>query len=300
MRSRFLLVLALLPALAGPAGAGIIFKKSPKPTPAERVPELLNVVKGDGDESKRVAAAEELRQYDPGQFTEIVPTLVGVLSNDKRPAVRAEAAQTLGKLRPVSPQAGQSLEQALSKDPSMRVRLQARRALLDYHWHGYRPTKQEETPQPIQPRKPAQPQTGEPPLAPSAPTLAPAVPSPSPTAPPPATVETTEPPILVPAPAAPAPSPASPALPTPVAPAVPVAPRVSPPAVPVSPPPAAPVPQPPAGSGAGPRPLPQGPPAPPAGGPSAPAADGKVAPAKSAPQRAAPADAKGPDLGSED
>jgi hypothetical protein len=129
----------LLPLVAGPSSAGIIFgKKKSKPTPVERVPELLAQVKTDGDESKRAAAAQELRQYDPTQFPAIVPVLVDVLLTDKKPGVRAEAAQSLGKLRPISQQAGMALEQALNSDASMRVRLQARSSLLQYHWSGYR------------------------------------------------------------------------------------------------------------------------------------------------------------------
>src|SRR4051794_100892 len=76
----FLVVLFTLSALADPARAGILFGKKPnKPNPAERVPELIVTVKTDGDEHKRAAAAEELRQYDPATFTEIVPVLIDVL-----------------------------------------------------------------------------------------------------------------------------------------------------------------------------------------------------------------------------
>jgi hypothetical protein len=156
LRALWLVPLVFLPALAGPSDAGIFFgKKNKKPTPAERVPELLAVVKTDGDESKRAAAAQELRQYDPGQFPMIVPVLVDVLLTDSKPAVRAEAAQSLGKIRPISPQAGQALEQALSNDASMRVRLQARSSLLQYHWSGYRSARKDDL----------VPQTKEPPLA---------------------------------------------------------------------------------------------------------------------------------------
>src|SRR5437764_1452691 len=57
MKCRLLLVLLLLPTLAGPVRAGIIFgKKGKKPTPAERVPELLTTVKSDGDENTRARA----------------------------------------------------------------------------------------------------------------------------------------------------------------------------------------------------------------------------------------------------
>lgn len=156
LRALWLIPLVLLPALASPSYAGIFFGKKPrKPTPAERVPELLAQAKTDGDESKRAAAAQELRQYDPAQFPMIVPVLVDVLLTDKKPAVRAEAAQSLGKIRPISQQAGMALEQALSNDSSMRVRLQARSSLLQYHWSGYHNTRKDDL----------VPQTKEPPLA---------------------------------------------------------------------------------------------------------------------------------------
>jgi hypothetical protein len=152
----WLLPVVLLPLLAGASSAGVIFgKKNKKPTPNDRVPELLAVIKSDGDESKRAAAAQELRMYDPGQFPMIVPVLVDVLLTDKKPGVRAEAAQSLGKMRPVSQQAGVALEQALNNDVSMRVRLQARSSLLQYHWSGYHNTRKDDL----------VPQTKEPPLA---------------------------------------------------------------------------------------------------------------------------------------
>jgi hypothetical protein len=156
LRALWLVPLIVLPALAGPSYAGIIFgKKNKKPTPAERVPELLAQVKSDGDESKRAAAAQELRQYDPGQFPMIVPVLVDVMLTDSKPIVRAEAAQSLGKIRPITQQAGLALEQALANDSSMRVRLQARSSLLQYHWSGYRSVRKDDL----------VPQTKEPPLA---------------------------------------------------------------------------------------------------------------------------------------
>jgi hypothetical protein len=206
MRSRLLLVLVLVPVLAAPLSAGIIFGKKGKPTPAERVPELLGIAKADGDENKRSAAVEELRQYDPAQFPDIIPTLIDVLQNDKKPGVRAEAAQTLGKLRPVSQQVGMALEQSLAKDPSMRVRLQARSALLSYHWAGYHGGKKEDTP----------PQSKEPPLAGPPTPLPPMSPTPVPppsgsrVAPP-----LTPPPVVSPPPTTPpAPSPPPPMIET--------------------------------------------------------------------------------------
>jgi hypothetical protein len=138
MTRRLLPVLVLWPLLSLSAQAGIfpLWHKDPHPTPAERVPQLLQILRTDGDEGKRAAAAEELHQFDPLAFPDIVPALLEVLKNDAKPSVRSEAAQTLGRLRPVSQQVGQALEQARDNDPSMRVRLQARRELVSYRWLG--------------------------------------------------------------------------------------------------------------------------------------------------------------------
>ncbi len=160
MRHRWLLILVLAPLVSRSAAAGIIFGKKPsKPNPSERVPELLALVKTDGDENKRVNAVLELRQFDLASYPDIVPVLIDVLLNDKKPAVRSEAAQTLGKLRPVDPKVGQALEQAVAKDASMRVRLQARSSLLQYHWSGYRSANPGKKDDPLI-------QSQEPPLAP--------------------------------------------------------------------------------------------------------------------------------------
>jgi hypothetical protein len=147
MRLLWFLLVPVLIGWAQPAQAGIFFgRNNKKPEPRERVPELVTVLKTDRDEDKRVHAAEELRQYDPVAFPIIIPALIDALQTDKRPSVRAEAAQSLGKLRPVSEQAGQALEKALAGDASMRVRLQARSSLLQYHWAGYRTRKAGQSP----------------------------------------------------------------------------------------------------------------------------------------------------------
>lgn len=137
MKGRMLLTLLLAAALAGPALAGLFNNnKKQKIVPSERVPELLSILKNDGDETKRLEAAEELRQYDPVAFPQIFPALMEALHADPKPSVRAEAAQSLGKLRPVSMIVRQALEHARDKDSSMRVRLQARSSLLSYYWAG--------------------------------------------------------------------------------------------------------------------------------------------------------------------
>ncbi len=171
MRRKFLLLLLLTTLLADTARAGIFFNRTPtppKPAPTERVPQLLKELKESGDENKRGAAVDELRQFDLQAFPQIVPAIIDALINDKKPYVRAEAAQTLGKLRPMMPEIATALETARDKDESMRVRLQARSALMSYQWSGYRgPQKITPTPAPTAAvvKTPAAPTTKEPPLA---------------------------------------------------------------------------------------------------------------------------------------
>ncbi|MFO0878276.1 MAG: HEAT repeat domain-containing protein [Gemmataceae bacterium] len=146
MPYRLLTLLLLLPGVIAPAQAGIFGRKKDKIDPKSRVPELIITLKSDGDADKRARAAEELRNFDASAHPEIIPALIDALLNDKKPTVRAEAAQSLGKIRPVSQTAGDALEQAHANDSSMRVRLQARSSLLSYHWAGYRTTKKGDTP----------------------------------------------------------------------------------------------------------------------------------------------------------
>jgi hypothetical protein len=194
---RFFLPLMLCLAASLPAQAGFKFGKQAKSNPAERVPQLLATVKTDTDEEKRVAAARELRDFDPTAYPDIVPILIDVLQNDTKPSVRAEAAQTLGKLRPVSQDVGMALENA-THEPSFRVRWQARSALMGYRFSGYHGTPKPEEATPAQ-------ATGK---APPAPPLPPARAKRSPAPPVPQTRtvlpsgETPPPPLAVPAPPA--------------------------------------------------------------------------------------------------
>src|SRR5262249_32778445 len=103
-------------------------------------------VKTDKSDSKRADAAEELRNYDSTAYPDIVPILVDVMLSDPKANVRSEAAHSLGKIRPISQNAGMALEQALAKDSSMRVRWQARSALLSYRIAGYHSPKKVEMP----------------------------------------------------------------------------------------------------------------------------------------------------------
>jgi hypothetical protein len=147
-RSRCLPAAIVLAGLLSPVQAHAfdfhLFGKKAKNDPAERVPALILQLRTDPDEAKRQAAAEELRQYDPKVFPEMMQALADALLKDASAGVRAEAATTIGKLRPVSQAAGYALEQAKANDASWRVRLAAQNSLLQYHLVGYRSGKHPE------------------------------------------------------------------------------------------------------------------------------------------------------------
>ena len=156
--------LFLLPAWSAPAHAQLFFKKA-RPAPSQRVPELILLLKTEGDERKRSQAAEELREYDTTTYTEIVPVLVDAATTDPRPAVRGEALASLAKIRPVSQAAGQALEKAAAGDENWRVRLQAKSALMKYHLAGYAAGKTETAAAAPGAKTPGRVTTQEPPLA---------------------------------------------------------------------------------------------------------------------------------------
>jgi hypothetical protein len=188
MKQRFLILLLSLSILPPGVQAGFLFgKKKPKVDPAQRVPELLDLVKNSPDESKRSDAVDELRKYDPAAFPEMIPVLLDVLQNDAKPSVRLEAVSTLSKYRPISQEIGMALEQTVAKDNSMRVRLHARSSLLQYHWAGYHtpknPTNVQTTKEPPLAQPSPAPKPVIPPAAPVIPTL---LPAPAPVMPPPA------------------------------------------------------------------------------------------------------------------
>lgn len=160
--SRLTVVCLLASAtLAGQADAGIFSRKKEKPDPKVHVPALIIALTTDPDRQKRENAAEELRVYDANAFPDMIPALMQALQKDKDSDVRMESAATLGRLRPINNTIGFALERAVDSDPSMQVRLTARRALFQYSLQGYRSGsgKAEE------PREPAEQPTAEPPLA---------------------------------------------------------------------------------------------------------------------------------------
>ncbi|MFM7149742.1 MAG: HEAT repeat domain-containing protein, partial [Gemmataceae bacterium] len=124
MRYRLLLIALVLPMMVRPveAGIGLFGRKKDAADPKARVPELISSLKSDRDADARARAAEELRNYDPTAHPEIIAALSEALLTDSKPNVRTEAAASLGKIRPVSQNAGEALEAALANDSSMRVR----------------------------------------------------------------------------------------------------------------------------------------------------------------------------------
>jgi hypothetical protein len=165
---RFLLIVTAA-GLAVPAPAGIFFNRHPKVDPAARVSALVMAVKTEQSDHKRAKAAEDLRAFDASAFPQIVPTLADVAVHDSSASVRIEAVQSLGRIRPISQQAGSALEQVRDHDSNLRVRWQARSSLWQYHLSGYH---ESETEQPVKPFRTPVPNTvpntapnGEPPLA---------------------------------------------------------------------------------------------------------------------------------------
>jgi hypothetical protein len=125
-------------AIATPSQAGL-FKKSAKPDPATYVPSLIEILKNDKDERARAAAASELDEYDAKAFPEILPALMEALTGDPSTSVRSKAAESIGKVRPITSAAGYALERAASEDKSFSVRFAAKAALTKYRVLGHMP-----------------------------------------------------------------------------------------------------------------------------------------------------------------
>jgi len=126
-----------VPVDPSPAGGGIFGRKSGR-SEGEQVAILIATLRSSPDHRKRAAAAADLGKFDPKVSAEIVPALQEALSRDLSADVRAEAAESLGKVRPINPRIGYALEQSLANDGAMKVRLAARTALWQYRLHGYR------------------------------------------------------------------------------------------------------------------------------------------------------------------
>lgn len=104
----------------------------------EQVAQICQILKSSGEELVRLQSIEDLRAVEGVSQPMAIVALADSMISDRKPGVRAEAAMALSKMRPVRQEVGVALEKAISNDPSMRVRLQARSALLQYNLAGYR------------------------------------------------------------------------------------------------------------------------------------------------------------------
>lgn len=147
----------LVSAPQAPAQGLNIFKRRSKSeaSPAAKVKQLAETLRASPDEGKRKQAAEDLRDYDPRSNPDLIPALTAAVQKDPVPAVRSAAAESIGKLKPVSQPAGLTLEAVAQADPDAGVREAANQALWQYHLNGYRPPT----------TGPLAPQSAEPPLA---------------------------------------------------------------------------------------------------------------------------------------
>lgn len=162
---RLCVALACIVLSASTAQAQFFFnpfrKAAPSAPPAERVAQLVNTLKTDPDERKRLTAVEDLREFDVKAFPQILDVLVDVARSDAKASVRGEAVSSLVRIRPVSAAAGQAIEHAASKDENWRNRMNAQAALVRYRFAGYSSgsSRNDNASNP-----PAPPQSGEPPL----------------------------------------------------------------------------------------------------------------------------------------
>lgn len=127
-------------------GLGLFKKKKPpeaqpappKTDPTSRVKQLVAIVQSDPDVDRRKAAVGELAGHDPRTSPEVVTALVGSLTKDPSPDIRAKAAETLGGYRTVYTSAAAALETAEAGDPDKGVRAAAKSALWQYGLNGYK------------------------------------------------------------------------------------------------------------------------------------------------------------------
>ena len=211
-----------------------------------QVPELIVTARSDPDERKRVAALEQLREFDVKTYPEMIPSLIEVMLKDARPGVRMEAMHSLARIRPVTPAVGQALQQTAQNDDNWRVRMQTRTQLwmTGYHGGNGNAVNNQQT-------NPNAPTTAEPPLANTTAINKPAPPVNTPPANITAITKPAPQPINVPTPAQAQPPTADPAFfrplpsrplgPTSYSTAVPQRPTEGLPQIPPAPPPAVPM-----------------------------------------------------------
>lgn len=138
-RYRICFLLIVFAAAASPASAQGLFGKKTQPIASKSVDQLIAVAQTSEDAGQRADAVQDLRDVSAATHPEIVPVLVNILQSDKSITVRIEAAQSLGRIRPVTKLASDALAEAAAKDSALRVRWQARTALTVLSFAGQNP-----------------------------------------------------------------------------------------------------------------------------------------------------------------
>ncbi len=117
----------------------LFFLGKPKTTMnPEQVAQICQILKSSGEEMVRLQSIDQLRGVEGVCQPMAIVALADSMILDKKAGIRAEAAMALSKMRPIRQEVGAALEKAVTNDPSMRVRIQARSALLQYNLAGYR------------------------------------------------------------------------------------------------------------------------------------------------------------------
>ncbi|MCZ2342083.1 MAG: HEAT repeat domain-containing protein [Bacteroidales bacterium] len=134
-------------------GLGLFKRKQKEEPVAPPTQHYVTTLQSDPDEQKRLMAASGLANADPRVDAAVIPTLIHSLQRDPSPLVRSQAAEVIGKLKPIYLHAGLALQTAAQSDPTDMVRKASKAALWEYHLAGYRPAagiggRNEQTPEP--------------------------------------------------------------------------------------------------------------------------------------------------------
>lgn len=135
---KMLLAALVLSGLIGSASGGVLFNRKSKQKPAaDGAGDGVRILRTDPDERRRAAAAEELSKIDLKKNPTAGVALLEAVQRDPSSVVRTQAAESLGKLRPLTVQVGRALEEAFNSDPAQSVRLAARNSLTQYVQAGF-------------------------------------------------------------------------------------------------------------------------------------------------------------------
>jgi hypothetical protein len=152
MAWRTLLMVSVAAFASLPAqGAGLFGRRQNQPAAAkpntdDKTVQLIRLLRTDGDERRRTLAVENLARFDLKQHPQAGFALIEAMSRDSSAMVRRAAAESLGKMRPMTQQVAQALEQVSIADSASEVRASASQALQAFVEAGYKPMKRGEAP----------------------------------------------------------------------------------------------------------------------------------------------------------